>query len=62
MMLLHLRLAKLEARGPATAPPQMIDANLLDPAVLALWLSVHIDHMTLDQLDMLKENLRRLPV
>ena len=56
------RLAKLEARRPARGPVQMIDANELDPTVLALWLAVDIDHMTLDQLDMLEENLRRLPV
>ena len=41
---------------------QMIDANLLDPEVLALWLAVDIDQMTLDQLDLLEDNLRRLPV
>ena len=40
----------------------MVDANDLDPAVLAVWLSVDIDHMTVAQLDMLEENLRRLPV
>lgn len=40
----------------------MVDANHLDPAVLALWLSVDIDHMTLAQLEILEENLRRLTV
>jgi hypothetical protein len=40
----------------------MVDANDLDPAVLALWLAVDIDQMTLAQLDMLEDNLRRLPV
>ena len=40
----------------------MLDANLLDPAVLALWLAVDIDQMTLAQLDLLENNLRRLPV
>ncbi len=40
----------------------MIDPSLLDPAVLALWLTVDIEHMTLDQLDMLEANLRRLTV
>ena len=40
----------------------MADANDLDPEVLAMWLAVDIDHMTLDQLDLLEDNLRRLPV
>ena len=40
----------------------MVDANLLDPEVLALWLAVDIDQMTLDQLGLLEDNLRRLPV
>ena len=56
------RLAKIEARCPALGPVQMVDANLLDPAVLALWLAVDTDHMTLDQLDLLEANLRRIPV
>jgi hypothetical protein len=38
----------------------MVDANLLDPAVLALWLAVDIDQMTLDQLDLLEGALRKL--
>jgi hypothetical protein len=58
----HRRLSKLEARRPAQGQAQMIDANDLDPAVLALWLAVRIDQMTVAQLDMLEENLRRLPV
>lgn len=40
----------------------MVDANRLDPAVLALWLAVEIDQMNLAQLELLEENLRRLPV
>ena len=40
----------------------MVDANDLDPTVLALWLSVGIDQMTLAQLGLLEDNLRRLPV
>lgn len=59
---LFRRLAKIEARRPAQGPAQMVDANLLDPAMLALWLTVDIDHMTLDQLDLLEDNLRRLTV
>jgi hypothetical protein len=59
---LHRRLSKLEARRPAQGPAQMVDANDLDPAVLALWLAVDIDQMTLAQLDMLEDNLKRLPV
>jgi hypothetical protein len=62
MTSLHRRLAKLEARRPAGGAEQMVDANDLDPAVLALWLAVDIDQMTLAQLDLLEENLRRLPV
>ena len=56
------RLAKIELRRPAQGPAQMVDANLLDPAVLALWLAVDIDQMTLAQLDLMEDNLRRLPV
>ena len=56
------RLAKIELRRPAQGPVQMVDANLLDPEVLALWLAVDIDQMTLEQLDLLEDNLRRLPV
>ena len=60
MILLHRRLFKLEARRPAKGPAQMVDANDLDPAVLALWLSVDIDQMTLEQLDLLEGALRKL--
>lgn len=41
---------------------QLVDTSLLDPAVLALWLSVGIDQMTITQLDLLEDNLRRLTV
>ena len=54
------RLSKIEARRPAQGPVQMIDASLLDPAVLALWLAVDIDKMNLAQLDLLEANLRKL--
>lgn len=54
------RLAKLEQRRPAQGPVQMIDANLLDPEVLALWQMVPIDQMNLEQLDLLEINLRKL--
>ena len=54
------RLAKIELRRPAQGPVQMVDANLLDPAVLALWLAVDIDQMTLEQLDLLEDNLRKM--
>ena len=56
------RLAKLELRRPAQGQVQIIDANDLDPAVLALWLAVDIVQMNLEQLDLLEDNLRRLPV
>jgi hypothetical protein len=59
---LSRRLRRLEARRPTQGPAQMIDANDLDPAVLALWLAVDIDHMTFDQLDLLEENLKRISV
>ncbi len=59
---LSRRLAKIEARRPAQGSAQLVDANLLDPEVLALWLAVDINEMTLSQLDMLEDNLRRLPV
>ena len=54
------RLSKLEQRRPAQGPVQMVDANDLDPAVLALWLAVDVDQMNLEQLDMLESNLKRL--
>jgi hypothetical protein len=54
------RLSKIEARHPAHGPLQMIDANLLDPEALALWFAVDIDAMTLSQLDMLEDALRKL--
>lgn len=59
---LHRRLAKLEARRPAQVPAQMVDASHLDPAVLALWLSVGIDQMTLAQLALFEADLRRFTV
>ncbi len=59
---LHRRLCKLEARRPTKGLAQMADANDLDPAALALWLAVDIDHMTLAQLDLLEENLKRISV
>ena len=59
---LHRRLSKLEARRPAQGPAQMIDASLLDPEVLAIWLALDIDQMNLAQLTMLEENLKRIPV
>ena len=54
------RLTKIEARRPAQGPVQIIDPSLLDPEVLALWLSLDIDQMNLDQLDMLEDNLRKM--
>ena len=55
------RLAKIELRRPAQGPVQMVDGNLLDPEVLALWLAVDIDQMNLEQLDLLEGALRKLP-
>ena len=40
----------------------MINANDLDLEVLAVWVAVDIDQMTLSQLDLLEGNLRRLTV
>jgi hypothetical protein len=59
---LSRRLSKLEARRPAQGPVQMVEPSLLDPEVLALWLTVDINQMSLAQLDMLEDNLRRLTV
>jgi hypothetical protein len=59
---LSRRLSKIEQRRPAQGAVQLVDANLLDPEVLALWLAVDIEHMTLSQLDLLEDNLRRIPV
>ena len=55
------RLAKIELRRPAQGPVQMVDGNLLDPEVLALWLAVDIDQMNIEQLDLLEGALRKLP-
>jgi len=60
MLPLSRRLAKLEARRPAQGPAQIIDGNDLDPAILALLLTVDINHMSLSQLDLLEANLRKL--
>jgi hypothetical protein len=62
MSSLSRRLSKLELHRPAQGPVQMVDANLLDPEVFALWQTVGINEMTLDQLGLLEDNLRRLPV
>jgi len=56
------RLSKIESHRPAQGAVQLVDANLLDPEVLALWQMVPIDQMNLSQLDILEDNLRRLPV
>ena len=60
MSSIHRRIARLESRRPAPAAAHMIDPSDLDPDVLALWLTVDINQMTLAQLDLLDENLRRL--
>ena len=62
MSSIHRRIAKLESRRPAPVAAHMIDPHDLDPAVLAMWLTVDINEMTLAQLDLLDENLRRLSV
>jgi hypothetical protein len=54
------RLVRLESRRPAPVAAHMVDPNDLDPDVLALWLTVDINQMTLAQLDLLDDNLRRL--
>jgi hypothetical protein len=59
---IHRRIAKLESRRPAPVAAHIIDAHDLDPDVLALWLTVDINEMTLSQLDLLDENLQRLTV
>lgn len=59
---LHRRLAKLEASRPAQGPAHMVDASHLDPAVLALWLSVGVNQMTLAQLTLFEADLRRFTV
>ena len=59
---IHGRIARLEFRRPAPVAAHMIDPHDLDPAVLAIWLTIDINEMTLSQLDMLDENLRRLSV
>lgn len=59
---LQRRISKLEKRHPEQGLAQMVDVNRLDPAVLALWLAVGIDQMTLDQLDMFAADLRRFTV
>jgi hypothetical protein len=59
---IHRRITKLESRRPAPVAAHMVDPHDLDPDVLALWLTVDISEMTLAQLDLLDENLRRLSV
>ena len=59
---IHRRIAKLESHRPAPVAAHMIDPSDLDPEVLGLWLTVDINEMTLAQLDLLDENLRRLSV
>ena len=59
---IHRRIAKLESRRPSPVAAHMVDPNDLAPDVLALWLTVDIKEMTLAQLDLLDENLRRLSV
>ena len=54
------RIAKLESRRPSPVAAHMIDPHDLDPAVLALWLAVDINEMTLSQLEQFEENLKRL--
>ena len=57
---LSRRLSKIEALRPAQGPAQMVDANDLHAAILAIWLAVGIDEMNLSQLDLLEANLRKL--
>ena len=57
---LSRRISKIEARCPAHKPVQLVDPSLLDSEVLAVWLAVDINHMTIAQLDMLEANLRKL--
>lgn len=59
---LQRRISKLEKRHPKQGLAQMVDVNRLDPALLALWLAVGIDQMTLAQLALLEADLRRLTV
>ena len=56
----HRRIAKLESRRPAPVTAQMINPHDLAPDVLAHWLTIDINKMTLVQLDLLDENLMRL--
>ena len=60
MISIHRRITKLESRRPAPVAAHMIDPHDLDPDVLALWLTVDIKEITLAQLDLLDENLKRL--
>jgi hypothetical protein len=62
MSSIHRRIERLESRRPAPVAAQMIDPHDLDPEVLALWLTVDINEMTLAQLDLLDGNLKRLSV
>jgi hypothetical protein len=57
---IHRRIARLESRRPAPVAAHMVDPHDLDSDVLALWLNVDINEMTLAQLDLLDENLKRL--
>ncbi len=58
---MNRRLARLEAQRPKRVSGPMIEFACLSPQVQALWLAVDgdVDRMTLTQLDLLAEDLRR---
>jgi hypothetical protein len=64
MIALVRRIAKIEAQRPKRVSGPMIEFACLSPQVQALWLAVDgdVNRMTLAQLDMLAEDLRRFTV
>lgn len=64
MITLVRRIAKIEAQRPKRVSGPMIEFSCLSPQVQALWLAVDgdVDRMTLTQLDLLAEDLRRFTV
>jgi hypothetical protein len=58
------RIAKIEAQRPQRVSGPMIEFACLSPQVQALWLTVDgdVNRMTLAELDMLAEDLRRFTV
>ena len=56
---IHRRIARIEAQRPKRVSGPMIEFSCLLPEVQAIWQTVAINQMTLAQLNLLEEDLRR---